>query len=86
MNLFFLTAEMVILINHKVILEHSADEQADVKDHTLLDSALKRPLCWNHTRKNMRFIMPINARRLCDVHRCLFSLQRLPPAFFISSS
>lgn len=43
MSLFFLTAEMAILINHKVILEHSADEQAGVKDHTLLDSALKRP-------------------------------------------
>ncbi|ANU27562.1 type II toxin-antitoxin system death-on-curing family toxin [Planococcus versutus] len=43
MSPFFLTAEMAILINHKVILEHSADEQTGVKDHTLLDSALKRP-------------------------------------------
>lgn len=43
MTLFFLTAEMAILINQKVILEHSADEQAGVKDHSLLDSALKRP-------------------------------------------
>lgn len=43
MSLFFLTAEMAILINHKVILEHSADEQSGVKDHALLDSALKRP-------------------------------------------
>lgn len=43
MSLLFLTAEMAILINHKVILEHSADEQSGVKDHTLLDSALKRP-------------------------------------------
>lgn len=43
MSLFFLTAEMAILINQKVILEHSADEQSGVKDHTLLDSALKRP-------------------------------------------
>lgn len=43
MNLRFLTVEMAILINHKVIMEHSADEQSGVKDHTLLDSALKRP-------------------------------------------
>lgn len=43
MSLFFLTAEMAILINQKVILEHSADEQSGVKDHALLDSALKRP-------------------------------------------
>lgn len=43
MSLFFLTTEMAILINQKVILEHSADEQIGVKDHTLLDSALKRP-------------------------------------------
>lgn len=43
MSSFFLTAEMAILINHKVILEHSADEQTGVKDHTSLDSALKRP-------------------------------------------
>lgn len=43
MNLFFLTAEMAILVNHKVILEHSADESSGVKDHTLLESALKRP-------------------------------------------
>lgn len=43
MTPFFLTAEMAILINQKVILEHSADEQAGVKDHALLDSALKRP-------------------------------------------
>lgn len=43
MTLFFLTAEMAILINQKVILEHSADEQTGVKDHALLDSALKRP-------------------------------------------
>ncbi|AQQ55141.1 hypothetical protein B0X71_14480 [Planococcus lenghuensis] len=34
---------MAILINQKVILEHSADEQTGVKDHALLDSALKRP-------------------------------------------
>lgn len=43
MTAFFLTAEMAILINQKVILEHSADEQTGVKDHALLDSALKRP-------------------------------------------
>ncbi|MCP2033595.1 death-on-curing protein [Planomicrobium sp. HSC-17F08] len=43
MTAFFLTAEMAILINQKVILEHSADEPAGVKDHALLDSALKRP-------------------------------------------
>ncbi|WP_332309450.1 type II toxin-antitoxin system death-on-curing family toxin [Planococcus lenghuensis] len=43
MTLFFLTVEMAILINQKVILEHSADEQTGVKDHALLDSALKRP-------------------------------------------
>nr|WP_156889953.1 type II toxin-antitoxin system death-on-curing family toxin [Planococcus lenghuensis] len=41
--MFFLTVEMAILINQKVILEHSADEQTGVKDHALLDSALKRP-------------------------------------------
>lgn len=43
MTLFFLTAEMAILINQKVILEHSADEQTGVKDHALLNSALKSP-------------------------------------------
>ena len=43
MSPFFLTAEMAILINQKVILEHSADEQSGVKNHALLDSALKRP-------------------------------------------
>jgi death-on-curing protein len=43
MNTFYLTIEMAILINQKVILEHSADEQTGVKDHSLLDSALKRP-------------------------------------------
>ncbi|MBT2572033.1 type II toxin-antitoxin system death-on-curing family toxin [Planococcus sp. ISL-110] len=43
MSSFFLTVEMAILINQKVILEHSADEQSGIKDHSLLDSALKRP-------------------------------------------
>ena len=43
MTVFYLTAEMAILINQKVILEHSADEPSGVKDHTLLDFALKRP-------------------------------------------
>lgn len=42
MSSFFLTVEMAILINQKVILEHSADEQSRVIDHSLLDSALKR--------------------------------------------
>ncbi|WP_088007285.1 type II toxin-antitoxin system death-on-curing family toxin [Indiicoccus explosivorum] len=43
MKTVFITAEMAIMINQKVILEHSADEQPGVKDHALLDSALKRP-------------------------------------------
>lgn len=43
MSLFFLTAKMAILIHHKVILEHSADEQSGVKDHALLNFVLKRP-------------------------------------------
>lgn len=39
----FISVQMAILINQKVILEHSADEQSGVKDHGLLDSALARP-------------------------------------------
>ena len=39
----FLNFQMAVLINQKVILEHSADEQVGVKDHGLLDSALARP-------------------------------------------
>lgn len=39
----YINFQMAVLINKKVILEHSADEQAGVKDYALLDSALARP-------------------------------------------
>lgn len=39
----YINFQMAVLINQKVILEHSADEQAGVKDYALLDSALARP-------------------------------------------
>lgn len=37
------TIQMVILINKRVIDEHSPDELIGIKEHHLLDSALNRP-------------------------------------------
>lgn len=39
----YINFQMAVLINQKVILEHSADEQVGVKDYALLDSVLARP-------------------------------------------
>ncbi|GKV66961.1 MULTISPECIES: type II toxin-antitoxin system death-on-curing family toxin [unclassified Sporosarcina] len=39
----YINFQMAVMINQKIILEHSADEQVGVKDHGLLDSALARP-------------------------------------------
>lgn len=41
--IWYVTPEVAILVNRKVILEHSPDEQMGVKDHHLLASALARP-------------------------------------------